>query len=48
MDLAKAFDTISHDLFAKGLERLGVPSQFIRVVERPVRRGHYVLRNSEW
>ena len=33
LDLAKAFDTISHDLFAKGLERLGVPSQFIRVVE---------------
>ena len=33
LDLAKASDTISHDLFAKGLERLGVPSQFIRVVE---------------
>ena len=33
LDLAKAFDTISHDLFVKGLERLGVPSQFIRVVE---------------
>ena len=33
LDLAKAFDTISHDLFAKGLERLGVPSQFIRVVK---------------
>ena len=33
LDLAKAFDTISHDLFAKGLQRLGVPSQFIKVVE---------------
>ena len=33
LDLAKAFDTISHDLFAKGLTRMGVPSQFIRVVE---------------
>ena len=33
LDLTKAFDTISHDLFAKGLARLGVPSQFIRVVE---------------
>ena len=29
----QAFDTISHDLFAKGLQRLGVPSQFIKVVE---------------
>ena len=33
LDLAKAFDTISHDLFAKGLVRLGVPTQFIKVVE---------------
>ena len=33
LDLAKAFDAISHDLFAKGLMRLGVPDQFIKVVE---------------
>ena len=33
LDLAKAFDTILHDLFAKGLVRLGVPTQFIKVVE---------------
>ena len=33
LDLAKAFDAISHDLFAKGLMRLGVLDQFIKVVE---------------
>lgn len=33
LDLAKAVDTISHDLFAKGLMRLGVPTQIIKVVE---------------
>ena len=33
LDLAKAFDAISHDLFAKGLMRLGVQDQFIKVVE---------------
>ena len=34
LDLVKAFDTISsHDLFVKGLMRLGVPTQFIKVVE---------------
>lgn len=29
LDLAKAFNTISHDLFAKGLMRLGFPDKFI-------------------
>ncbi len=33
LDLAKAFDTVSHDLIVKGLIRLGIPNQFINVVE---------------
>ena len=33
LDLAKAFDTVSYDLITKGLIRLGVPDQFIAVVE---------------
>ena len=32
LDLAKAFDTVSHDLIAKGLERLSVPKQFRNIV----------------
>ena len=33
LDLAKAFDTVSHDLIKKGLQRLDVPDQFIATVE---------------
>ena len=33
LELAKAFDTVSHDLIVKGLIRLGVPNQFIDVME---------------
>ena len=31
--LAKAYDTISHNQFVKGLMLLGIPNQFIKVVE---------------
>ena len=33
LDLAKAFDTVSHDLIKKGLQRLDVPNQFINAVQ---------------
>ena len=32
LDLAKAFDTVSHDLIAKGLERFSIPLQFRNVI----------------
>ena len=43
LDLQKAFDTVSHCLIERGLERLGVPEQFI-LVERLVYRCKYCLR----
>ena len=33
LDLAKAFDTVSHDLVQKGLERFNVPTKMLNIVQ---------------
>lgn len=46
LDLAKAFDTVSHKHFIAGLRRFGSPEHFIDVVDDPYTRTSTVFQTD--